>query len=190
MLSLKEVTKLDIHLEVYEDKSDFGKRVTNATFVRQSTLHKILVDIVYDFLKEEVDKENEKLKGKFDDPNQPWYHSGLYIGTEICLKTGEYIKPDIINKRKNIAYEVHVKGERKGKYFDKLPDDWKGVNIFYDEEENEETLLIKLGTNEIKRIMWNNAKPRVIRTYLTEDEEMQNAANKAAEEVAKGIYDE
>lgn len=178
---------MDIKLWNEEDKKnmkDLQNRVTNAKYVRQSSLHKILVDIVYDFLV----KEDEQEEIKRDDSMIWLYRPVIFKEIDICLTTGEYIRADIVNKRKNIAYEVHVKGERKGKYFDKLPDNWKGVNIFYDEEENEETLLIKLGTNEIKRIKWENGKPWVIRTCLTEEEEMQNAANKAAEEVAKGIY--
>lgn len=141
---------MDIRLWDEEEKKDLQKKVTNATYVRQSSLHKILVDIVYDFLMKEVEET------EMTNINHVSWDSGLYKEIDICLTTGEHIRADIVNQRKRIVYEVHVKGERKGKYFDKLPDGWKGVNIFYDEEENEETLLIKLGTNEIKRIKWKN----------------------------------
>ncbi len=73
---------------------------------------------------------------------------------KIILKTGEAIYPDIINFDRKVVYEIHVKGERRGNYFDKLPNGWKGINVFYEEEDNPETLIVKFVTNEVQIIKW------------------------------------
>ena len=52
------------------------------------------------------------------------------------------------------TYEIRVKGEIRGNYFDKLPDGWGGINVFYDEEDNPETLVAKLVTNDVQIIKW------------------------------------
>lgn len=84
----------------------------------------------------------------------------IIYGGKIILKTGESISPDLIDYDDKLVYEIHVKGVRKDKYFDQLPNGWRGINVFYDEEDNPETLIIKLGTWEIERIKWK------MNTYL------------------------
>lgn len=57
---------------------------------------------------------------------------------KIQLVTGEYIYPDIIDLTNRLVYEIHIKGERRREYFDKLPDGWKGIK-----KENPQTLVVK-----------------------------------------------
>ena len=40
------------------------------------------------------------------------------------------IFPDVVNFSKCIAYEVHWAGSRKEKQFSRLPEGWRGVNVF------------------------------------------------------------
>jgi len=43
---------------------------------------------------------------------------------------GTNMIPDAINFTKQVAYEVHWKGERKEDHFENLPAGWRGVNVF------------------------------------------------------------
>ena len=38
--------------------------------------------------------------------------------------------PDVIDFTNNVAYEVHVYGNRAEQRWDKMPQDWRGVNVF------------------------------------------------------------
>lgn len=123
------------------ERKNIKKGATDVDYVRSKTLHDILVGKIFGYLMEK---------------NDPWEASfnNIILDTEIYLTTGEIVIPDITNLTKKIVYEVHVKGLRKEKYFDKLPEDWKGVNVFYDEKDREEALIIQLGSNEIQKISW------------------------------------
>lgn len=117
-------------------------------YLRPQNLHKVLVERIYEFLRQ------EKLKNKT-------FHSLINNNQvsagnrkRIILTTGEVVYPDIVDIDRKVVYEIHVKGERRGNYFNKLPEGWKGINVFFDEENNPETLVVKFVTNEIKIIKW------------------------------------
>jgi hypothetical protein len=81
------------------------------------------------------------------------------------LKTGEAVYPDIVDEENRLVYEIHVKGERRREYFDQLPDGWKGINVFLDEENNPQTLVVKMRKEDndknylyMKRIKWSEYK--------------------------------
>ncbi len=110
-------------------------------YLRPQNLHKILVDNIFEFLKE---KGNRGLINNNDSGRRQ----------KITLKTGETIYPDMVDFEREVVYEIHVKGERRGNYLDKLPDGWRGINVFYEEEDNPETLVVKFITNDIQIIKW------------------------------------
>lgn len=110
-------------------------------YLRPQNLHKILVDVIFEYLKHH---DNWELVNNNDSGRRQ----------KIILKTGEAIYPDLINFDRKIVYEIHVKGERRGNYFDKLPDGWRGINVFYEEEDNPETLVVKFVTSDIQIIKW------------------------------------
>jgi hypothetical protein len=106
----------------------------------------MLVEIVATFLIEDNHKK--------DITQQLINNHNARFRYKITLKTGETIYPDIVNASRKVVYEIHVKGERRGNYFGKLPDGWKGINVFYDEEDNPETMVVKFVTNEVQIIKW------------------------------------
>ncbi len=113
-------------------------------FVSRKTFHQLMVEKVYRFLIKEYKSESRIV---YNAPSR-----------EIKLKliTGEYIYPDIVDFGKKFAYEIHIIGERRREYFDKLTDNWRGVNVFI-EEKSPETLVMKvgyLGAFKVKRIQW------------------------------------
>lgn len=110
-------------------------------YLRPQNLHKILVGSIFEYLRHH---DNWELVNNNDSGRRQ----------KITLKTGEAIYPDMINFDRRIVYEIHVKGERRGNYFDKLPDGWRGINVFYEEEDNPETLVVKFVTNDIQIIKW------------------------------------
>lgn len=83
---------------------------------------------------------------------------GIYFKKKVpkmILTNGKEYFPDLWNKTKKIVYEMHYRGQRKGEEFENLPNGWKGVNIFYDERDNPETIVIKFKGYEIKKIKWD-----------------------------------
>ena len=119
-------------------------------YLRPHNLHKILVDSIFFFLRK--DDEKKHIVQLLVNNN----NSGRR--RKIILKTGEAVYPDIINFDRKLVYEIHVKGERRGNYFDKLPDDWRGINVFYDEEDNPETLVVKFITSDAQIIKWQGTE--------------------------------
>jgi hypothetical protein len=81
----------------------------------------------------------------------------MRIGQSMCLilTTGESIYPDIVDVYRHLAYEIHVKGERRRGYFDKLPAGYRGINVFYEEVDNPQTLVAKFVTNDVQIIKWH-----------------------------------
>ena len=73
---------------------------------------------------------------------------------KITLTDGKEIYPDIMDETRKRIYEVHVKGQRKEDYFDKLPEGWYGVNVFYDEWMCPETIIFKEKIQRIQEIEW------------------------------------
>lgn len=115
-------------------------------YARSRTMHDELVNIVYLFLISKSIKTHD--------------HGGsrdhIVKGEKLTLKTGEKIYPDIINYNRRLVYEIHVRGLRKEKYFDLLPDGWKGINVFYDEDDNPEAMIIKKNRSKIGKITWSD----------------------------------
>ncbi len=72
----------------------------------------------------------------------------------LILKNGDRIRPDVQNKTRNYIYEVHYRGERKTENFYLLPEGSSGVNVFYDEEQNSECIIIRERDFKILRIKW------------------------------------
>jgi hypothetical protein len=112
-------------------------------FVNRKTLHHLVVDKVYGFLI----KESEH-KAYIVNNNSKKF--------KLKLTTGEYIYPDIADFDNKLAYEIHIKGENRREYFNKLSEGWKGINVFIDEENSSETLVGRLGLFgfKAKRIRW------------------------------------
>jgi len=110
--------------------------------------HEVLLNKVARWLKNE--NKSDDIRADQVSANRP----------QIILRNGKTIYPDIINNTKKMIYEIHVKGERKEDYFDLLPNGWRGVNVFYDEPMNPETIVIKLDSFEIKRIEWDSVRER------------------------------
>lgn len=79
----------------------------------------------------------------------------LQSSSQLENKDGAPYKPDIVNYTKKIAYEVHYRGDRKGNEFENLKEGWRGVNVFYDEEPNTETILIKETSHRIRIVQWD-----------------------------------
>ena len=57
-----------------------------------------------------------------------WVNSKYRHGRR-CVP-GTNIFPDVINFTRHISYEVHWAGNRKESAFDRLPQGWRGVNVF------------------------------------------------------------
>lgn len=75
--------------------------------------------------------------------------------------TEEHIYPDIVDFNNKLAYEIHIKGENRREYFDKLSDGWKGINVFVEEKNSFDTLVVKVGSFggfKAKRIEWKVQK--------------------------------
>jgi hypothetical protein len=119
-------------------------------FVRPQTLHKKLVMLMKDYLAPKYTSPSKQGKDR-------WLPFGDYVFTnyKLELSTGEDIIPDIVDTHRRLAYEIHVKGMRKANYFDKLKDEWKGVNIFYTEGHSTETYVINIKTGRIMEIEWD-----------------------------------
>lgn len=122
-------------------------------FVKRKTWHELLVNNVCDFLKNESDNAFI-VNNTSNRPRGFW--------KRLVLKTGEAVYPDIVDERNKLVYEIHVKGERRREYFDQLPDMWRGINVFLDEENNHQTLVVKIkeGKNDknyllVERIKWD-----------------------------------
>ncbi len=116
-------------------------------FVSRKTFHQLMVEKVYRFL---IKESNSRIVC-----NTPSREKRFW--TKLKLITGEYIYPDIVDFGKKFAYEIHIIGERRREYFDKLTDSWTGVNVFIEEKSPPETLVMKvgyLGTFLVKRIQW------------------------------------
>ncbi len=62
----------------------------------------------------------------------------------IKLQDGEPYYPDIIDKTAKIVYEVHWKGGRKEEKFGKLPEGWRGVNVFIEDCDTPCTIIVKM----------------------------------------------
>ena len=60
------------------------------------------------------------------------------------LVDGSMYYPDIIDKSAKLVYEVHWKAERKEEAFDKLPEGWKGVNVFIDDSSSPYSVVVKM----------------------------------------------
>ena len=52
--------------------------------------------------------------------------------------------PDIIDMTMHFAYEVHWKGGRKEEPFDFLPEPWKGINVFIEDFDVPETIIVRM----------------------------------------------
>lgn len=130
-------------------------------FVSNKVFHNLLVEKVFVSLQRE---SNEYII--CNTPSRPKKY-----WSKIKLTTGEFIYPDIVNHDKGIVYEIHVKGERRREYFDKLPGRVRGVNVFFDEYKNHETLVVKFDTYEVRRIKWNEEKREII--GIVEDIEIE-----------------
>lgn len=125
-------------------------------FVKRKTWHELLVNTVFDLLRSEsndVFLVNNTSKRARD------------LWRRLVLKTGEAVYPDIVDEGNKLVYEIHVKGERRREYFDQLPDGWKGINVFLDEENNPQTLVVKVRKENndenclcMKRIKWSEYK--------------------------------
>ena len=122
-------------------------------FVKRKTWHELLVNSVCDLLKKEYGSIF-LVNNTSNRPKEFW--------KKLVLKTGEAVYPDIVDGENKLVYEIHVKGERRREYFGQLPDGWKGVNVFFDEENNPQTLVVKIkkGNDDkeylyMERIKWN-----------------------------------
>ena len=73
---------------------------------------------------------------------------------KITLTDGKEIYPDIMDETRKRIYEVHVKGQRKEDYFDKLPEGWYGVNVFYDKWMCPETIVQSIIKLKYLKTLW------------------------------------
>lgn len=62
----------------------------------------------------------------------------------LQLIDGNTYYPDIVDKSAKLVYEVHWKGGRKEESFDKLPEGWKGVNVFIDDSNTPCVIVVKM----------------------------------------------
>lgn len=121
-------------------------------YVKHKTLHDVLVNQIFQYLRNEnrskhVSYEVSRLI------NNVSKEQGFR--KKIILTTGESIYPDIVDVYRHLAYDIHVKGERRREYFDKLPDGYRGINVFYEEMDNPQTLVAKFVTNDVQIIEWH-----------------------------------
>lgn len=126
-------------------------KVSKLEFVKHKTLHDMLVNQIFQYLI----NENRSKRVSYEVSrliNNASKEQGFR--KKIILTTGESIYPDIVDTSRYFVYEIHIKGERRREYFDKLPDSWKGINVFYEENDNPQTLVAKFVTNDVQIIKW------------------------------------
>lgn len=142
-------------------------------FVNRKTLHHLVVDKVYRFL---VKESKSHIINNTPSRNKRYW-------ARLKLYTGEHVYPDIVDVDNKLVYEIHIKGENRREYFDKLSDRWKGINVFIEEAHSPETLVVKVGKFggfKAKRIAWRVRKKE---RYI---DAVKPMISQISEQIAKG----